>query len=213
MGFIRWLIAIVVLAAWAALIGTSLYVAMYEPATDLPEAEAIVVLSGDVGAIDGMNDETAERVARGVELYEAGVAPMLIMTGGNLRGTGTAIADAMKAAAVDAGVPEDAIVIENAAQSTLQNALFVADLGAVDTAAPIVLVSSKYHLPRANASFRWAGFGDLTNVASDADEGFEFSSGLLWETVKWPLNVVRAAAASAAMAGNVPRENYIQYLN
>lgn len=212
MALIRWIFAIGVLAMWTALIGTGLYVAMYEPEEEVPQAEAIVVLSGAPGTISGMNVETAARVARAVELYEEGAAPKIVMTGGVLQPDAAPIAEAMKAAAMEVGVPEEDILVETASQSTLQNALFVADMDVVDRAAPIILVSNKYHLPRANASFRWAGFSDVENVAADADGAFEVSEGLLWEAVKWPYNVVRAGAASAAMAGDVPRENYIKYL-
>ena len=48
--------------------------------------------------------------------------------------------------------------------------------------------------------------------AADPDAGFSFDINLLWEAVKWPLNLLRAAAASMAMWGDVPRENYVDYL-
>ena len=65
---------------------------------------------------------------------------------------------------------------------------------------------------RAQASFRWAGFDNVTTAAADNVSGFVITEGLLWESLKWPLNVARAAAASAAMAGDVPRENFLKYL-
>ncbi len=211
MKLIRWIFAIAVLSIWAALIGTALYVAMYNETDPLPEAEAIVVLSGAGADLGGIGPETQARINRGVELFEAGTAPRLILTGG----TGTsnpAVADAMREAAIEAGVPEDAITVETESLSTLQNALFTADTDAVASEAPIIIVTHRYHLPRANASFRWAGFTDITNAAADPDGGFQISEGLLWESLKWPYNALRAAAASAAMAGDVPRESYIRYL-
>jgi len=211
MKFIRWIFAIAVLSIWSALIGTGLYVAMYEAKDDLPEAEAIVVVSGNASKAGGLIGETEERLNRAVALYNDGLAPRMIVSGGTTTDADT-VADAMKAAAIAAGVPESAITVEGASHSTLQNAIFTADFEDLSKAAPILLVTHRYHLPRANASFRWAGFSDITNVAADADGGFQITPGLLWESVKWPLNVVRAAAASAAQAGSVPREDYIQYL-
>lgn len=211
MKFIRWIFAIAVLSGWIALIGTGLYVAMYEGKIDLPEAEAIVVVSGNAGKNGGMLGETEARLNRAVALYNEGLAPRLILSGGSKSDAET-VADAMKAAAIAGGVPENAITVEGASHSTLQNAIFVADIEDLSKAAPILLVTHRYHLPRANASFRWAGFSDITNVAADPDGGFQITPGLLWESVKWPLNVLRAGAASAAQAGNVPREDYIQYL-
>jgi len=211
MKFIRWIFAIAVLSVWIALIGTGLYVAMYEGKTDLPEAEAIVVVSGTAGKNGGMLGETEARLNRAVALYNEGLAPRLILSGGSKSDAET-VADAMKADAIAGGVPENAITVEGASHSTLQNAIFAADIEDLSKAAPILLVTHRYHLPRANASFRWAGFSDITNVAADPDGGFQITPGLLWESVKWPLNVLRAGAASAAQAGNVPREDYIQYL-
>jgi uncharacterized SAM-binding protein YcdF (DUF218 family) len=211
MKFIRWIFAITILSGWIALIGTGLYVAMYEGKIDLPEAEAIVVVSGNAGKNGGMLGETEARLNRAVALYNEGLAPRLILSGGSKSDAET-VADAMKAAAIAGGVPENAITVEGASHSTLQNAIFAADIEDLSKAAPILLVTHRYHLPRANASFRWAGFSDITNVAADPDGGFQITPGLLWESVKWPLNVLRAGAASAAQAGNVPREDYIQYL-
>ena len=58
MKLIRWIFAIAVLSVWCALIGTGLYVAMYEPKPELPEAEAIVVVSGNAGNNGGLFGET-----------------------------------------------------------------------------------------------------------------------------------------------------------
>lgn len=208
MALIRWIFAIVVLAAWLALIGTGLYVAMYEADPETPSGDVIVVLAGNAGKYGGMNAETQARVAKGIELFEAGAASRLVVTGGGE----PPVAEAMREAAISAGVPEADILVETASHSTLQNALFTADFETLDKDGTVLLVTHRYHLPRAWASFRWAGFTDVTRVAADPDGGFQLNAQLLWETVKWPLNVVRAAAASAAMAGDVPRENFIKYL-
>ncbi|MEM6386369.1 MAG: YdcF family protein [Pseudomonadota bacterium] len=205
---IRWVLSLGILAMWCALIGTGLYIAMYEPPAEPPTAEVIVVLGGN-GSTDGtLTGETAERMTHGLELFEADAAPLLAVTGGGEPSVGFDMANA----ALSAGVPEEVLVVEEASLSTLQNALFLADFEQLDKTAPILLVSHRYHLPRAWASFRWAGFQDVSLSAADPDAGLTFDQRLLWETVKWPYNVLRAAAASAAMAGDVPRESWLQYL-
>lgn len=211
MKLIRWIIAIAVLSVWAALIGTALYVALFEPSEEVPEGAAIIALAGNAGKTGQVTGETEARIARAVELFQAGAAPVLVVTGGSGEADAP-VAEAMRDFAIAAGVPEDAIVVEDRSHSTLQNALFTADLEALDPSEPIIIVTHRYHLPRANASFRWAGFETVTNAAADNVSGFQISEPLLWESVKWPLNIVRAAAASAAMAGDVPRENYVKYL-
>ncbi len=211
MGLIRWIFAIGVLSIWAALIGTALYVALYDPSDAPTEAAAIVVVSGETGKNGGIGPETQARVQRAAELFESGAAPLVVLTGGTAT-SNEPVAEAMKTVAVNAGVPEDAITVEGTARSTLQNAMFVADLENLPAEAPIILVSHRYHLPRANAAFRWAGFSDVTNVAADPNTGFQIGVTTLWEGLKWPYDVIRAAATSAAMAGDVPRESYIAYL-
>jgi uncharacterized SAM-binding protein YcdF (DUF218 family) len=212
MKFIRWIVAIVVLSIWTALIGTALYVALYEPTDEIPSGEAIIALAGNAAKTGGVTGETEARIQRAVELFEAGAAPILVVTGGTGGGDGPSVAEAMRDFAIAAGVPEEAILIEDASHSTLQNAMFTADLSELDKTQPIIIVTHRYHLPRANASFRWAGFENVVNAAADNVSGFALTESLLWESVKWPLNAVRAAAASAAMAGDVPRENFVKYL-
>ena len=211
MALIRWILAIGVLSIWAALIGTALYVALYDPSETLPEAEAIVVVAGEAGKNGGLGPETQARVQRAVALYEEGLAPRIVLSGGSATSS-EPVAEAMRSAAISAGVPEDAITAENSAKSTLQNAMFVADIEDLAPEAPILLVSHRYHLPRANAAFRWAGFTDVTNVAADPNSGFQLGVTTLWEGLKWPYDILRAGAASAAVAGDVPRESYISYL-
>jgi uncharacterized SAM-binding protein YcdF (DUF218 family) len=206
MGFFRWLFSLAVLSVWCALVGTVLYVALYEPDEQTPSGDAIVVLGGDTTDSGGLNNQTSERVTAAIGLFKDNAAPLMVMTGGN------GVGEAMRDMAVGAGVPALSIVVEGDSKSTLQNALFTADLLRVNTDDTLLLVSQKYHLPRAYASFRWAGFTDVINVAANAETDFLLSRELVWESVKWPFNALRAAAASAANAGNVPRENYIKYL-
>ena len=208
MKLIRWIFALAILSVWGAFIGTALYVALFEPKADTPSGDVIVALAGNAGKNNGMNSETKARLDRAIALFQEGAAPVLVVTGGGE----PPVAEAMRDAAVAAGVPADAILVENNSHSTLQNAMFTADIESLDKDSNILVVTHRYHLPRANASMRWAGFSNVTNVAADPVKGFEFTEALLWESVKWPLNVVRAAAASAATAGGVPREDFIKYL-
>lgn len=208
MKFFRWIISLAILAMWSALMGTGLYVAMYEQPEEVPSAQAVVILGGNAPVDGALSGESAARLSHGLALYEAGAAPLMVLTGGG----DVPVAPAMVAAAQAAGLPDQAILSEAASRSTLQNALFTADFTELDKEQPIILVSQRYHLPRAWASYRWAGFKNVTLSAADPEDGFAVDSRLLWEAVKWPLNVFRAAAASAAMAADLPRETYLKYL-
>ena len=205
---IRWIVSLTILTVWCALIGTGLFVAMYEAPEVTPEAQAIVILGGNASPDGTLTGDTAERFAHAQTLFKTGAAPFLVLTGGGI----PPVALDMEQAARAAGIPENVLLVEAASQSTLQNALFTADLEALDKTQPIILVSQRYHLPRAWASFRWAGFQTVHLSAADADADFALDQRLLWESVKWPFNALRAAAVSAAMVGNVPRENWLKYL-
>lgn len=211
MALIRWIVAIGVLSIWGALIGTALYVALFDGSKPVAEAEAIVVVAGESGKTRGMGPDLQLRIDKAVSLFEDGRAPLLILSGGSASSVAP-VAEEMRAIAERGGVPADAIIVENEALSTLQNALFVADIETLPAEAPIILVSHRYHLPRANAAFRWAGFTDVTNVGADANSGFQLGISTLWEGLRWPYDILRAGAATAAEAGDVPRESYISYL-
>ena len=208
------LIAFVVFVCAAALVWTSYSVATYSDPAPVPDAAAIVVLSGPHAEAEGERDETAERVARGVALWQAERAPVIVMSGGGSRALpGPGDAAFMAEQAVAQGVPPEAILIEPASHSTLQNAWLTARLDGIDTAAPILLVTHRYHLSRAVLSFRWAGFEDIIPVAADPEGSNEITPGLLLEGVKWPVNVVRAAGASAALAFGVSEADVFPWLH
>jgi uncharacterized SAM-binding protein YcdF (DUF218 family) len=69
----------------------------------------------------------------------------------------------------------------------------------------VILVTHRYHLPRAWASFRWAGFTDITLVAADPDRVQITWQDLGYEVLKWPFNVLRGGAASLMMAVGAPQ--------
>ncbi|MGF1468279.1 MAG: YdcF family protein [Sandaracinaceae bacterium] len=124
-------------------------------------ADAIVVL-GNRPPLDGQGrvaPETARRVRRGVELFEAGLAPLLVVTGGPA-GPGVVEADVMAEMAARLGVPQGAILRERASRSTAENArmsLALLCAGRESCRPEVVVVTSPYHLRRAARLFRCAG--------------------------------------------------------
>ena len=118
-------------------------------------ADAIVVLGCRFDAEAGPSDRLRRRVARAIELYRAGMAPLLLFSGG---GSGpVAEAEFMRDLALAAGVPETALLCEFASRNTVENARNTARLLQRRGASRIVLVSDRAHLPRAALLFRRAG--------------------------------------------------------
>ncbi|MDE3122827.1 MAG: YdcF family protein [Paracoccaceae bacterium] len=178
----------------------------HDPA--LPKtAQAIVVLSGETGPDGDLGPQTKARVDRGVALWKAGAAPLLMFTG-TVWGDGGVISDHMVNRAVTEGVDPRAILLDPDSTSTLQNALFSARILSKrlkgGLAAPVILVSHRYHLPRAWASFRWAGFTNLTLVAADGTTPLYSWRDLGLEVLKIPFNVLRGGAATLMQAYGAP---------
>ena len=186
----------------------------YADPTPLPQASAIVVVSGAWTPADQPKGESRIRVDRGVALWQQGLAPLIVMSGGGqraLRGPGDATFMATHARSL--GVPDAAILIEDTSHSTLQNGWNTRRLSQIDPDAPILLVTHRFHLARAKASFRWAGFGDVTGVAADPGEATTVTGKLLWEGVKWPVNILRATAVSLALAAGQDDQDVYPWLH
>src|SRR3546814_2093735 len=90
------------------------------------EADAIVVLGGRLTRDGECSPALARRIRRGVELFRAGAAPRLVMSGGG--GGHSPEARVMRDAALAAGVPAAAIVGEPQSHNPFENACEVAAL-------------------------------------------------------------------------------------
>ena len=211
MRLIRFLVAAALLVMGLGWIGTAAYVHLHADPDPMPQAAAIVVLSGSDTAEGGLTPTTAARVAQGVRLWRAGVAPILVMTGGTLpEGADTRVALRMQAAAVAAGVPSDAILAEAASHSTLQNAVLTADL-LPPGEGPVILVTHRFHLPRAWFNFRAQGYRIAALSAADSGP-MMIGEDLLAEGPKWAVNLVRAGFHAALSAAGVDRAIYLAWL-
>ncbi len=211
MRLIARLVAAALLIMGLGWVGTATYVHLHTDPDPMPQAAAIVVLSGSDTAEGGLTPQTAARVAQGVQLWQAGVAPVLVMTGGTLpQGAGTRVAQRMRAAAEAEGVPPEAILTEAASHSTLQNAILTADLLPPATG-PVILVTHRFHLPRAWFNFRAQSF--RITALSAADNGpVKVDADLLAEGPKWVVNLGRAGLHAGLAAAGVPRDRYLALL-
>jgi len=149
-------------------------------AIDAPRADAIVVLSGGrvvapgAAAVSEWSD--ADRFYGGVDLFQAGKAPLLIFTGGwvpwepKAKPEGEILIGYAKAL----GVPAKSMVTTSAVVNTAEEAQAVAALlgqrhaggAAQGTRAHILLVTSAFHMPRAQHLFTRAGL-DVTPFPVD----------------------------------------------
>jgi uncharacterized SAM-binding protein YcdF (DUF218 family) len=94
------------------------------------------------------------RVALGVALYEAGAAPLLVLSGG---GAPVIEAQVMADLAQAAGVPRSAMLCETTSRNTAENAVHSARLLRQRGLSRVVLVSGRAHLLRAGLLCHLAG--------------------------------------------------------
>jgi uncharacterized SAM-binding protein YcdF (DUF218 family) len=110
-------------------------------------ADAIVVMGA--AQYDGRPSPVfAARLEHAVELYRAGVAPRLIVTGGKQEGDRTTEAASARAYAIAHGVPQDAILVEDKSRTTLESIRGVRALLHDQGLADAVFVSDRPHMLR-----------------------------------------------------------------
>lgn len=109
---------------------------------ELTPADLIIVFGG----------KRLERAEKAAELYKAGLAPRLLITGGDKRGLGVCEAERLRDRAVELGVPLEAIMLESDSVNTLENVRM--SVAVTEEAigwrnlSHVILVSAPYHLRR-----------------------------------------------------------------
>ena len=132
-------------------------------ASSAKTADAIVVLSGMVRTINGKNGlsyewgEASDRIFAGIELIKKNKAPIMVLTGGKLPwSVGKPEGEYLRDVAIKYGVPNKNILLTENVQNTDQEAKAVAKL--LNKEVPnIILVTSAFHMPRAQKVFEAAG--------------------------------------------------------
>ena len=116
-------------------------------------ADCIIVL--------GSMKASKYRVPVAVEAYKAGRSDRIILCGGKVRDfpSGTCSeAEHMRRAAMESGVAEEHILMENASQNTVENILFAMDVlqqaFGLNNVHNILLVTTTYHMRRSLAIAR-----------------------------------------------------------
>ncbi len=110
-------------------------------------ADAIVVMGA--AQYNGVPSRVfAARLDHAVSLYLAGVAPRLVVTGGKAEGDRTTEAAAGRAFAIEHGVREEDILIEDRSRTTLESIRAVADLLEANGARDALFVSDRPHMLR-----------------------------------------------------------------
>ena len=115
-----------------------------EEASD-ESADCVLVLGAYVYPDGTLSDMLEDRVKTGIELYKNGAAKKLLFSGDHGQENYDEV-NAMKAYALEQGVPEEDIFLDHAGFSTYES---VYRAGAVFEVKKVIIVTQKYHLYRA----------------------------------------------------------------
>lgn len=116
-----------------------------EEAAKLDDVDCILVLGCLVKKGGVPSDMLHDRLKRGVELYDLGAAPKVLMSGDHGRDSYDEV-DAMKQFAVDEGTPSSDVFMDHAGFSTYESIYRAKE---VFEAKKIIIVTQEYHLYRA----------------------------------------------------------------
>lgn len=148
---------------------------------DLPQADAIVVLSGSSTYI--------ERTHKAAELYNQGRAPLVVLTDDNTRGGWSSaqqrnpyFVERAHEELVKLGVPPVQIrVAPGVADGTSAEASIIKDYAAAHGLHSVLVVTSAYHSRRAFRTLRQAFAGTGTTVGiTTAPTGWQTPAPSLW---------------------------------
>ncbi len=177
----------VLLCIWleflALFLGGNIYVAFslakslewkYLPTENLPQSDVIVVLGGATEPALPPRTEVelnaaVDRLTHGAVLYKKGIAPVILLSGGDI--DFLSLSEASPASDMAQvmnllGVPNDALWLQGKSQNTYEDALYSCQMLKDRGAKTIILVTSAIHMPRAVAVFKKQGC-DVTPSAAD----------------------------------------------
>lgn len=132
--------------AWAAALS---YILIRHEWPSPGEADAVLVLGTSSMARGAPNPCMATRVREGVRLVQEGFAPVMVVSGGLDPRDGLVEAKTMRSIALDLGLSDEAILVEERATSTIENLTFSAGLLAEVERPRMLVVTEPFHLPRA----------------------------------------------------------------
>ena len=163
-----------------------------EQAAELEDVDCIIVLGCQVKDDGSLSHMLRDRLMRGLEVYEAGVAPKLLMSGDHGREDYDEVG-AMKNYAIENGVPSENVFMDHAGFSTYETVYRAKEIFEADK---VIIVTQEYHLYSVFANqnaenknpLKWEPiltvtdfFDSLSEARLGRETGFGAPRGLRWD--------------------------------
>lgn len=150
------------------------------------QAEAIVVLGGGVSPEGLPLRASAERAQKAAQLWKAGYAPLVLVSGGYTAVMGVRPeAESMAIILAGLGVPPKAIILDKASLNTFENAVESRKLLAKRNIQQVLLVTSRIHLLRSTLIFQKQGIKVIPIPAEQQPFQMDWNLGPTWERAQF----------------------------
>ena len=161
--------------------GLARKVARFGTQDDAAPADVLIVLGARVYPGGSPSPALLARVQHGVMLYRRGIAPKLLLSGGDGAQAGVREAEVMRQLVREAGVPEAACVLELDSRTTEENARACVPLVRKLGARRCVVVTDTFHLLRARQAFWREGLDVRMSPVPLESRGLSARSLKAWE--------------------------------
>ena len=121
------------------------------------ESDVIIVLGAGLRSDGSPGPALIRRSLQGARLWQQGLAPLLLCSGGKADTYPRSEAAACREALLGQGVPSGAILLEEQSRSTEENALYSRRILQDENLESVILVSDSYHMLRAGWLFGRVG--------------------------------------------------------
>lgn len=202
---LRWLLGLAILGT-ATFIGLFVWVWRVSRDDTPKPADAIVVLGA--AHYNGRPSPVLKaRVDHALELYRAGMAPVIVVTGGTHPGDSESEARVQRRYLAGAGVPESVVVELPQGQSTEASMDALREWSQGGGIASVLLVSDGFHLARLRLEAARRGLAASTSPAPDSpiSRGSAAELGyFIKETAKIPVILLRGLVAASETSDHAP---------
>lgn len=120
------------------------------------KADAIVVLANTVNPDGSISNRLKSRIDKGLELYNAHYAPLIVVSGG-MGKEGYNEAQVMQQYLLEHGVPEQAIILDDTGINTQATAEHTRNMVTQKNIRSVIVVTQTYHILRSVYAFHRAG--------------------------------------------------------
>lgn len=134
---------------------------------DSAPADVILVLGSAVWPNEQPSPSLRARTERAIELYQQGYAPYLLLSGG-LGRYPPEEAEVMRRLAVEAGIPQEAMILDMEAHSTWESMEKAQEIMGQEGWETAIIVSDPFHIERSLLMAGDAGFAAYGSPALDS---------------------------------------------